>query len=203
MTSYIIVDTEGSGLFDFTKKADAPGQPRMAAIGMIMVTPDLEVEEEHAFLIKPQGWVFDDNSPAAKINGLTHERLTADGVDVRDALRLYGSAIDTRRVVVGYNVLHDLKMLRSELRYAGYPDRFMQTRHLCAMQGCRKIVDARGATGKKKAPKLAEACAHFGIEQQDAHTGIDDARSTLAILRNLRDLGAMPAYVDPYDKRAS
>jgi hypothetical protein len=34
--NYLALDTEGSGLFDFTKPADAPGQPRLAAIGMIL-----------------------------------------------------------------------------------------------------------------------------------------------------------------------
>ena len=201
MTSYIITDTESDGLPDYKKPADAVGQPRVAAIGMIFVDPDLEVQEEHSFLIRPEGWTFDNNGDAAKVNGLTHERLMAEGVPVKDALRIYGAAIDDRRIVVGFNIIHDIKLLRAELRYVGFPDRYMQTRTLCVMQGCRKIVDARTADGKKKAPKLAEACAFFGIEQGDGgHTGIGDAHSALAILRKLRDAGEMPAYTDPYDK---
>lgn len=200
MTEYIIADTEGSGLFDYKKPADAPGQPRMAAAGLIMCNEALEIESEHAFLIRPDGWTFDDECEAAKVNGLTHARLMAEGVDVRVPLRLYGDAIDQRRIVVGFNAPHDLKTFRAELRYVGFPDRFMQTRHLCVMQGCRRIVDARTEAGKKKAPKLAEACAYFGIEQAAGHTGIGDAHSALAILRKLRDLGQMPPYTDPYDR---
>jgi DNA polymerase III epsilon subunit-like protein len=173
----------------------------MAAIGMIFCADDLTVEEEHAFLIKPDGWTFDNDSEAAKVNGLTHERLMDEGVPAAEALRIYGAAIDARRIVVGWNVMHDLKMLRGELRSVGFPDRYMQTRYLCAMQGSRKTVDARTDDGRKKAPKLAEACAFFGIDQgDDGHTGIGDARSTLAILLKLRERGEMPAYVDPYDK---
>lgn len=198
--NYIIVDTEGNGLFDHNKPADAVGQPRMAAIGLILCDEALEIEAEHTFLIRPEGWTFDDTSDAAKVNGLTHERLMAEGVDVREPLRLYGDAIDQRRIVVGFNVSHDLKLLRAELRIVGFPDRYMQTRSLCVMQGCRKIVDARGETGKKKAPKLAEACAYFGIEQDAGHTGIGDAHSALAILRKLHDLDQMPPYTDPYDR---
>jgi hypothetical protein len=201
MTNYIVADTEGSGLFDYKKPADAVGQPRMAAIGMILCTESLEIEEEHAFLIKPDGWTFDNDSEAAKVNGLTHERLMAEGVRAADALRVYGAAIDARRVVVGWNVMHDLKMLRGELRSVGFPDRYMQTRYLCAMQGSRRVVDARTADGRKKAPKLAEACVFFGVDQgDDGHTGIGDARSTLAILRKLREMGEMPEYIDPYNK---
>lgn len=199
--TYIVTDTEGSGIFDYRKPADAPGQPRMAALGLILCTDDLVIEEQHAFLIRPDGWTFDNSSDAAKINGLTHERLMDEGVSAKDALRVYGDAIDARRIVVGYNVLHDLKQLRAEMRYVGYPDRFMQTRHLCVMQGCRKMVDARTPDGRKKAPKLHEACAYFGIDQgTGGHTSGGDAMSALLILRKLRELGEMPAYTDPYDK---
>lgn len=198
---YAIVDTESSGLFDWKKPADAPGQPRMAALGLILVDEDLNLQEEHGFLIKPDGWIFDATSDAAKINGLTHEMLDRDGVPAKDALRIYADAIDKRRIIGGFNVLHDLKLLRAEFRFVNYPDRFMQTRHICAMQGCRKIVDARTADGKKKAPKLEEAVKHFGIEVAgDLHTALPDAHKALEILRRLRDAGEFPAYVDPYDR---
>ena len=200
MTNYIIADTEGSGLFDYTKPADAPGQPRMAALGLILVNSALEIETQHSFLIRPQGWVFDNNSEAAKVNGLTHERLMDEGVPAMEALEPYIASVDRGWIVVGHNVLHDLKMLRAEMRHVGLEDRYLRTRYLCTMQGCRKIVDARTADGKKKAPKLGEACAHFGIEQKEQHTALDDAMSALLILRNLRDLGQMPSYVSPYDK---
>lgn len=200
MTSYIIADTEGTGLFNYELPADAPGQPRMAALGLILTTPELEIEKTFSFLIKPQGWTFDNESPAAKVNGLTHERLMDEGVPAMEALEQYVYAIDTGRIVCGYNTPHDIKVLRAEMRYVGLEDRFMKTKHLCAMQGCRKIVDARTADGRKKAPKLEEACAHFGIERHGAHTGLGDALDTLAILRILRERGEFPAYKDPWDK---
>lgn len=200
--NYIATDTEGSGLFDYTKPADAPGQPRLAAIGMILADESLNETERHSFLIRPEGWVFDDRSEAAAVNGLTHERLMDEGVDVKQALRIYGDALDNRRIVVGHNILHDLKMMRAEMRIAGFPDRFMETRYICTMQGSRLFVDARTADGKKKAPKLEEACAFFGIdlEEKGAHTGIGGADRALQILRKLHGLGAMPAFKDPYDK---
>lgn len=200
--NYLALDTEGSGLFDYTKPADAPGQPRLAGLGLILLGPDLEEQERHSFLIKPDGWIFDDHSEAAAVNGLTHQRLMDEGVPVKQALRLYGEALDARRIVVAHNALHDLKMMRAEMRLVGYPDRFMETRYICTMQGSRQAVDARTADGKKKAPKLEEACAFFGIEleQKGAHTGIGGAERAAAILRHLRDRGEMPSYKDPYDK---
>lgn len=200
MSGYVIADTEGSGVFDYRKPADAPGQPRMAALALILCRDDLQVEVSHSFLIRPDGWIFDNNSDAAKINGLTHERLMDEGVPAKDALRHYCDVIDARRIVAGYNVLHDLKQLRAELRHVGFPDRFMQTRYLCVMQGCRQIVDARTADGRKKAPRLEEACTFFGVDRAAPHTAFGDALDALTILQRMRDLGAMPAYTDPYDK---
>jgi|SRR5882757_5777272 len=201
--NYAVIDTESNGLFGYSKPADAPGQPRMAALGLILVNEALEIEAEHDFLIRPDGWTFDNTSDAAKVNGLTHELLMAEGIDVREALRLYGEAIDQRRIIAGFNVPHDIKQLRAELRYVGYPDRFMQTRTICAMQGCRQIVDARTADGRKKAPKLEEAVKHFGIEVPGGiHSALPDAHKALEILRKLREAGEFPSYSDPYDKPA-
>lgn len=199
--TYAVIDTEGSGLFDFKKPADAPGQPRMAALGLILVNAKFEVEEKHIWLVRPEGWTFDNNSDAAKKNGLTHERLMDEGVDVRIPLRAVGDAIDTRRIWVGFNAPHDMKTYRAEARIVGYPDRYMQTRHICVMQGCRQLVDARTVDGRKKAPRLEEACAHFGIDQGDAaHTGLGDAESAYQILLRLRDAGCVPPFTDPYEK---
>lgn len=200
--NYLSADTEGSGLFDFSKPADAPGQPRMAAIGMIFADDDLIETGRHSFLIRPDGWTFDDNSEAAKVNGLTHERLMDEGVPAIQALEIYSAGIAERRIVVGHNVTHDMKMLRAEMRIAGLPDLFMQTRHICTMWGSRSIVGAIDARGKTKIPKLEEACAFFGIELEapGAHTGIGGAERALQILRCLRDRDAMPPYKDPYEK---
>jgi DNA polymerase III epsilon subunit-like protein len=199
--SYVVLDTETSGLMDFKKPADAPGQPRVCQIGLIFVDGDLVTEREVEHLIKPNGWSLDNNCEAAKVNGLTQEKLEADGVDIRDLLREYGSAIDERRIVVGHNCSFDMKLMRAEMRFAGFPDRYMQTKSICTMWGSRDIVGILAKNGRGfKIPKLSEACAYFGIEQPETHTALADARSALEILRKLRDAGKMPAYSDPYDK---
>jgi len=187
---------------DFKKPADAAGQPRVCQIGLIFVDKDLVTEREVEHLIKPNGWTLDNEGEAAKVNGLTQEKLEAEGVDIRDILREYGSAIDERRIVVGHNCSFDMKLMRAELRFAGLPDRYMQTRSLCTMWGSRDIVGIPAKNGRGfKIPKLAEACAHFGIEQPASHSALADARSALEILRRMRDAGEMPAFKNPYDDR--
>ena len=198
---FIHIDSETSGLFDYEKAADAPGQPRLASVGMIFTNNNLEIEAEHEFLIKPDGWVFDDNCEAAKVNGLTHERLMAEGVPISDVLPLYAAAIDASRIVSGFNVSFDIKVLRAELRHAGLEDRFMKTKTCCTMWGSRAICLIIGDTGKVKNPKLNEAAAFFGIDVADGHTALADARRSLLILRALKERNVMPEIKDPYNKK--
>lgn len=199
---YAVIDTEGSGLFDWTKPADAPGQPRMAALGLVLLDHDLQTEKREGWLIRPNGWTFDDNSEAAAVNGLTHAKLMAEGVDVVEPLRAVGEALDERRIWVGFNPTHDMKSFRAESRIVKMPDRYMQTRYICVMQGSRALVDARTVDGRKKVPKLEEACVYFDIEVEEkgAHTGLGGAERAAQILLKLRDAGCMPLFKDPYEK---
>ncbi len=200
MPHYLVIDSETSGLFDYSRAADAPGQPRLAQFGMIFVGPDHKVEVEHEFLIKPEGWEMTEE--ATRVTGLTTERLKAEGVPADQMLGLYAAAIDARRIIVGHNVSFDIKMLRAELRRAGMEDRFMTTRTICTMFGSRDMCQIPNANGKGiKNPKLAEACEVLGIPQAAGHTALDDARSAYGIFLKMAEAG-LPEPKNPYSKTA-
>jgi DNA polymerase III subunit epsilon len=199
MTLHLVIDCETTGLFDYTKPADAGGQPRLCQIGMIWLDEDFSTVKESEYLIKPTDWKLTEE--AAAINGLTQELLEAEGVHVNGPLREYAEAIDKKHVIVGFNAPYDVKLMRAELRHARMEDRFMQTRTLCVMRGCKDMVGARTESGRKKMPTLVEACNYFGIDREPVpHRALGGARATLEILRYMRDSGMMPAYDDPYDK---
>lgn len=200
---FLIVDTEGSGLFDYSRPADVPGQPRLCAICMIRTDADFNVESEAYQLIKPEGWILDDASEAARINGLTHAQLLAEGIPVSDVLADYERAItDEHRIFVAHNVSHDLKVMRAELRHAGRDDMYMKTRSCCTMWGCRDICCIQTGRGRgNKIPKLEEACDFFGIPQPAKHRALDDARSVLEIMRHVRRRGLTLRVKNPWDKK--
>jgi DNA polymerase-3 subunit epsilon len=187
---YLCIDTEGSALFDYKRSADAEGQPRLAALGMVFLSPDLEVEREVEFFVQPDGWEL--TPEAAAINGLTSEILIERGVPVRVLLEAYTAAIQEGRIVVAHNAQHDCKQLRAELRRAGMPDLFEKTPNICTMRGL--INHVPGPDGKKKWPKLIEACRHFGIPLDEQHTAIGDARAVVHLLRKMADLNG---YLEP------
>ncbi len=196
---YLCIDAETSGLFDFSKPADAEGQPRMAALALIYLDADLaQVGLSHR-LIKPDGWEM--TLGAGEVNGLTTEMLERDGVPVREALDEYLAAVDRGLIVVAFNAQFDTKVLRGEIRRAGLDDRFDRTPNICTMRASTDLVKAPKKSGSGyKFPKLAEACAHFDIPQVAAHTALDDALACAAILRKLVAAGKCPAPEVHYAK---
>lgn len=187
--NYVCIDTETSGLFDFSKPADGEGQPRMASVAFIRLFPDFTVMLEREFLIRPDGWRMND--AAALIHGLTHDRLMADGVPVIEALDYYNDILDANPVIVGYNASFDLKVLRGELRRAGKPDRFEGTRSVDCMRPLTDICKVPKASGSGyKWPKLTEAYrAIFQRELAGAHGALADARACAEIFREMHPRG--------------
>ena len=191
---FVVLDTETSALFDFSKPADAEGQPRLAHLALIYLDFELNIEREVDLLIKPDGWTLEPG--AAAINGLTLERLMVGGVPIAEALAEYSEAVKSGRVVVAYNAQFDTKVLRGELRRAAMPDLFMETRNICVMRGMTDICQIPYANGRAgfKFPKLAEALAHIGasVAKEGAHTAMGDARGALDIMRWLAKNQLLP-----------
>lgn len=189
---YVVVDTETSSLFDFSKPADAPGQPRLAHLALIYCDSELIEERRYDKLIKPDGWVLD--ASAAAVNGLTLERLATEGIPVLEALAEYQNAIDAGRVVVAFNAVFDTKVMRGELWRAQQDDMFMKTRNICVMRAMTDVCQIPYANGRAgfKFPKLAEALAHIGVINEAPHTGVGDADGALAIARWLRSNQMLP-----------
>lgn len=209
MHRYVIIDTETSGLPLRAKKgdpqpaADAPGQPRLASFTALCTTPDLEIDEENSIstLIRPDGWVMPQGpGSAGEKNGLTTERLMAEGVSVKDVLAVYSEYISSGWIIVAHNAQFDTKIMRGELRRADMPDLFDRTPNICTMRATTEIMKlapthkqlAIGIKGFKP-PKLMEIYQHvYGREFPDAHTSMADAKACLAILRWLIETNQCP-----------
>ncbi len=188
---YLIIDTETSGLFDFSKPADADGQPRMASIAMIVLDENLNEVSSVQHFVKPDGWEL--SAEVTAVHGLTNEHLNEVGIGVRPILEEYIGHVDAGMVVVAFNSQFDTKILRGELRRAQMDDRFEKTPTICTMRAATDLVKAPKKTGKGwKFPKLAEACAHFGITNEGAHSAMHDARACAEIMRKLVEVKALP-----------
>jgi len=190
MKKYLVIDTETTGLFNWSLPADADGQPRMAQFGGIYL-PDISGEPVNtaAHFIKPDGW---EMSPeAGAVNGLTTEFLHENGVPVSVVLDSYEQAIAEGYVIVAFNAQFDTKVMRAELRRAGRPDLFQNTPNICVMRALKQIPDIPRKKGAKWS-SLELACQYFGIDNAKAHDAMGDARAAMEILKILHGLDLLP-----------
>lgn len=189
---YLIFDAETSGLFDYALPADDPAQPRLAEFcGFIVrMTGDgaiVHTSEPFEFLVKPEGWEMQREAQA--ITGLTTEYLMEHGRDVRDVLAWYSAQIEDGAIVSTYNAQHDCKTMRGELRRAGMPDLFEQTKNSCMMRSCQKL-GVKKESGKGGWPKLSDACRHFNITPEgEVHRARSGAECALALFFAMHEGG--------------
>lgn len=186
--SYLVFDTETTGLPDWSKPADADGQPRLASWCMLFVDDDLEIEHRHYGLVKPDGWIM--SLEAEAVNGLSNERLLSEGTPIRDALELFTGAIMDGRKLVAHNLSFDTKIMRGELRRAKFSDDSCVD-GICTMRELTRICQIPKNTGKGlgnglKFPRLEEACRILlNKDLPGAHNALVDAKACLWLLREM------------------
>lgn len=189
---YTIIDTETTGLFDFSRPADAEGQPRLASFAMLAADEDCRLICATHVLVRPEDWEM--GAEAESINGLSQRLLETHGVPVGQVLVRYAGEVLGGRIVVAHNADYDLKIMRGELRRAGMNDFYSQTRTICTMRALTDVLQIPKASGRGyKWPKLAEAVrVCCGREPLGAHGALHDALDCLELMRWLKDRGLLP-----------
>lgn len=185
---FIVFDVETTGLFKYDRRAHEEGQPRMASLTLIWTTPGLALVGERTLYIRPEGWYMPKLTEA--INGLSTGFLMENGVPVAQALDLFERAVKAGYAFCAFNAAFDTKVIRGEFRRAGRPDLYAETHTTCVMKRNTGVCKLPKKTGNGyKQPKLAEACAHWKIQQRAPHTSGGDAHDALALLRCLDNAG--------------
>ncbi len=187
MLRHIVFDTETSGLFDFKRPAEAPGQPRLASAAFLFLDESFNIEREYHVFVRPDGWTMPE--AASKVNGITNEMLRTHGVPLTNVLVAWNALLDNGCVFVAHNIDFDFKVIRGELRRRGLPDRYDETEGFCTMKASTALCKIPGPRGFKW-PKLQEAYQFFFNEQfANPHEALADARACAAIFKRLNELG--------------
>jgi DNA polymerase III epsilon subunit-like protein len=186
--SFLVFDTETTGLLDFQKPDDAPGQPRLASYALLFVDDDLKVTAAHHGLVQPDGWEMPE--AAGRVNGLTTEMLMVAGEGVRWPLSLFVKALEEGRTLVAHNLAYDRRIMRGELMRLGWPEAERVPHGFCTMRGTTEQCRIPSPRGGWKWPKLHEA---FSIllnrELHGAHGALADAMGCLDLLRWMKAQG--------------
>lgn len=179
--------------------ADHPHQPRVASFAGIVCDEFGREVSRQKFYVKPEGWTvqeFTDRQIAAgqktavSINGLTDEFLNDNGVPISEVLDHYTDAINRGLIVSAFNAQFDTKMMRGELRRAGRPDMFEETRNICTMRALAPYGE-RGLCISRGYVKLQEAADFFGFEL-DNHEVMSDTIGVQKLLEILIRDGLLP-----------
>jgi len=131
-------------------------------------------DKEHCYIIKPDGWMIPEK--VADIHSINQERAMKEGRDGKEILTEFLEAAKKAEKLVGHNIYFDISIIKANLlRFGIDKEEIVNALHkdkrFCTMQKSRKIFG--------KWPKLTELYRHFfGIEFEDAHSALGDARAT-------------------------
>lgn len=159
---FAIIDIEATG-----GKATTD---RITEVGIIIVENG-EITEEYTSLVNPERSIpyF-----ITKITGITNKM-------VEDAPKFYEIAkklieITENAVFVAHNSSFDYNFFKEEFRQLGYD---YKRKTLCTVKLTRKVYPGL------KSYSLGNLISHFGIDVQDRHRAMDDARATTIIFKDI------------------
>jgi ATP-dependent DNA helicase RecQ len=160
VTPWAVVDLETTG-------TDPWPLHRALEIGVVRLAPDGSVAEEFETLLDPGRPV-----EATEIHGITDAMVAgapAFAEVAGEVARLLEGA-----VVVAHNVLFDVGFLRAEFSLAGRT--LPPVAALCTAQLTRLLYPETEC-------RLVECCRTFGIEHDQPHSALSDARAAARLLR--------------------
>lgn len=183
--TYVVLDTETTGLPDWSAPADAPSQPRLASYCLLKLDDDFEIEARTYGLVKPDGWEMPAGATA--INGLTQERLATEGISIVHVLEVVRRYIDEGCTLVAHNLQFDAKIIRGELRRALMPDNNCRG-GICTMRSLiNQCAIPHPTRAGYKFPRLEEACRLLLQRNiHGAHDALADAKACLWLLRFMK-----------------
>ena len=166
---FAVIDVETSGL--------SSRRNRVLQVAVVSVDESGQVLDEWSSDVRR---MFGSVGPV-HIHGLTRRRLwRAPRFDelVPELARRFDGA-----VIVAHNIGFDWAFVRRAFRRAGY--RAPDARRLCTLELSRSLDPQR-----ELRHRLSEVCARYGVELQQAHDALADARATAMVLPHLlRDAG--------------
>lgn len=172
MTHYIVIDTETTGLPDYTKK-DNPW-PKPISIGAVhcsLIKDDMHIYSENEWYIEEWMNEIDDNT--LKFLNLNRDVIKSKSVSINVFIKWLQETLNTFNTFVF--VAHNSDFDKNVLKYAGI-DIVDDYPWFCTMKCNSKLFN--------KYPKLSELATYYNIYMNDklAHTALYDAQICTRVL---------------------
>ena len=173
MKYYIFLDTETTGL-------PFEGNASVCELGAVCLDEEGYKVSEFSSLVKPSGGIADWSPEAMEKHGIPEEKLLDSPTPTLVWDKFYGWLLLHTPIVhvYAYNVAFDREMMRRTM-----PISDQLPWGNCAMVAAAKHIG--GAHRKRIA--LAKACSHFGIERDELHRALGDARDLANVWLHLRE----------------
>ena len=167
--TYLIFDTETSGLPDYNLSLTDPKQPRILQLGFAICDESGREAHLHKIPIKPEGFEVDETGIAFRVNGLGNHYLNKYGVPMSEALAMFKAAAALTTMKVAHNYRFDGFLMKCEYERLGLDSGPIMERY-CTMNGMKQ-------TGRLTSVKLSE-CVRLatGKELEGAHDALADVR---------------------------
>jgi DNA polymerase III epsilon subunit-like protein len=186
MNNYLFFDTETTGVPRNYKapSSDTRNWPRLVQLAWIFADEEGNRIHEGNLIVKPEGFVIPTD--ATKIHGITTQKALAEGILLKDAIRMFKADLDLANFVVGHNVDFDKKIVGAEMVRLGMSDELGRKKSYCTMLSTTNFCKIPGPYGYKY-PKLQELYKKlFGKEFDNAHDAMSDIEATEKCFWELR-----------------
>lgn len=185
---YLVFDTETSDLPKFDRDPADKCQPHVVQLAAILCDKRFDEVASFNALIKPNNWII--SSGAQNAHGISLDKCKEEGIDIKDALRVFHSFSKLASKYIAFNIKFDAFLLDCECARL-MADPFDWSNQYCVMLASTPICKLPAKNGRNgfKWPKLCEAYQHFFNEGFDnAHDAMADVRATARIYRHLLNL---------------
>jgi DNA polymerase-3 subunit alpha len=178
---YLIFDTETTGIprNKTAPLSDLDNWPRLVQIAWQLHSAAGKLLSQHNYLVKPNG--FDIPFKAEQVHGISTERATKEGHDLKNVLNIFLHDLENTKQLVGHNIEFDINIIGAEmLRQNIDTEKFLALARLdtgvASIEFCQL---AGGIGGKLKMPRLSELHQKlFGHGFDDAHDAAYDVDAT-------------------------
>lgn len=193
---YLFFDCETNGLpVNYGAHVhDVENWPRMLQLAWQLYDAKGALLRGGNYLIKPEG--FELNAEAAKIHGLTMEKLMDIGYDVKEVLKKFAEDMALAEKLIGHNISFDKSIVGAEIIRAGMEKAYEAVKgkeKICTMHSSTQFCALQGPRGYKW-PKLQELHKKlFGEEFLEAHDAEKDVAATAKCFFELKKLNIIKA----------